>query len=81
MPVQWKFKKSQDTRKKAREHAAFLGRIQARGVSKAILAGTAGCLWCDADPRDSHAAWCGRPRMPGRPYCHDHVLAAYVWTE
>ena len=35
-----------------------------------------GCLWIEGDERAP--TWCGAPRSPGRPYCIDHCVRAYV---
>lgn len=58
-------------------HVAFVGRVQSRPVSAAILAGTEGCMWCSLDPRNPLAKWCGKPRDVGRVYCAQHVRRAY----
>ncbi len=35
-----------------------------------------GCLWIEGD--EWTPTWCGAPRSPGRPYCIDHCVRAYV---
>jgi len=39
----------------------------------------AGCLWIEGNPGEpGWPTWCGAPRSPGRPYCIDHCMRAYV---
>lgn len=35
------------------------------------------CKWPYGDPREEGFTFCGRECYPGKPYCPDHVLAAY----
>lgn len=39
------------------------------------------CKWPFGDPSTSTLVYCGRPRIPGEPYCEAHVADAFVPTE
>ena len=36
------------------------------------------CRWPIGDPRDPDFHFCGKPCVPGKPYCAEHVCIAYV---
>ncbi len=37
-----------------------------------------GCLWSYGDPGSAGYRFCGRPKIPGKPYCSTHAAVAYV---
>lgn len=36
------------------------------------------CRWPIGDPREPGFHFCGKPAIPGKPYCHEHAAIAYV---
>ncbi|GEO79939.1 GcrA family cell cycle regulator [Pararhodospirillum oryzae] len=36
------------------------------------------CRWPIGDPRDPGFHFCGKPTLPGKPYCAEHAAIAYV---
>ena len=36
-----------------------------------------GCKWPIGHPGDSDFYFCGKPTIPGKPYCGEHCLVAY----
>ena len=36
------------------------------------------CRWPHGDPRDENFAYCGDTAVAGKPYCAEHMAAAYV---
>jgi len=36
------------------------------------------CRWPIGDPREPGFHFCGRPALPGKPYCAEHAALAYV---
>ena len=36
------------------------------------------CLWPIGDPGDANFHFCGKPIVPGKPYCADHCAKAYI---
>lgn len=38
------------------------------------------CRWPHGDPRDDDFHFCGKPSVPGLPYCAEHCAVAYQAT-
>ena len=36
------------------------------------------CCWPTGDPKKSGFEFCGKPIVPGKPYCRDHCQEAYT---
>jgi len=36
------------------------------------------CRWPIGDPREPGFHFCGKPAIPGKPYCSEHAAVAYV---
>ena len=36
-----------------------------------------GCKWPIGHPGDNDFYFCGKPTIPGKPYCGEHCLIAY----
>lgn len=36
------------------------------------------CRWPIGDPKEPGFHFCGRPTLPGKPYCAEHAAVAYV---
>ena len=60
------------------KNRAIAGMIRAREIAPAILAGTTGCRWIEADPREPSAKWCGCRRVPWRSWCAEHLRRVYA---
>ncbi|MCG8358391.1 MAG: GcrA family cell cycle regulator [Kiloniellales bacterium] len=41
-------------------------------------AGGPSCHWPIGDPSESDFRFCGKPAIPGKPYCSDHCAKAYI---
>ena len=36
------------------------------------------CRWPEGDPKEPGFHFCGKPAIPGKPYCPEHAAIAYV---
>ena len=36
------------------------------------------CMWPTGDPKTVAFSFCGKPILPGKPYCSDHCVQAYT---
>ena len=72
---------------------AVIGKANRLGLSKKTLKGSKilkkeiditvlvpsmkGCKWPIGHPGDSDFYFCGKPTIPGKPYCGEHCVIAY----
>ena len=72
---------------------AVIGKANRLGLSKKTIAGNkkikseinisllvpnmSGCKWPIGHPGDPDFYFCGKPTLPGKPYCGEHCVIAY----
>ena len=42
-----------------------------------LVPSMSGCKWPIGHPGDNDFYFCGKPTIPGKPYCGEHCLIAY----
>ena len=53
-------------------------KIEEKDISlNSLIANMKGCKWPIGHPGDSDFYFCGKPVIPGKPYCGEHCLTAY----
>ena len=53
-------------------------KIEEKNISlNSLIADMKGCKWPIGHPGDSDFYFCGKPVIPGKPYCGEHCLTAY----
>ena len=45
--------------------------------ASALVPNMSGCKWPIGHPGDDDFYFCGKPTIPGKPYCGEHCLIAY----
>ena len=61
--------------KKAKQQVS---KIEDKDISlNSLIADMKGCKWPIGHPGDNDFYFCGKPVIPGKPYCGEHCLTAY----
>ena len=45
--------------------------------ASSLVHNMSGCKWPIGHPGDNDFSFCGKPTIPGKPYCGEHCLIAY----
>ena len=61
--------------KKAKQQKS---KIEEQNINlNSLIADMKGCKWPIGHPGDNDFYFCGKPIIPGKPYCGEHCLTAY----